>query len=77
LAEYRPSGVSRGELLGRACAGGYPGLTACLMGKTPAALESPTDPATGRLVETFVFAEPHRQLTWTATDATLFHLWEI
>jgi uncharacterized protein len=50
-----------------------PGLAAWLMGKTPAALENPTDPATGRLVETFVFAELHRQLTWAATDATLFH----
>jgi len=50
-----------------------PGLAAWLMGKTPAALESPTDLATGRLVETFVFAELRRQLTWAATDANLFH----
>jgi uncharacterized protein len=50
-----------------------PGLAAWLMGKTPAALESPTDPATGRLIETFVFAELRRQLTWATTDATLFH----
>lgn len=50
-----------------------PGLAAWLMGKTPAALESPTDPATGRLFETFVFAELRRQLTWAATDANLFH----
>jgi uncharacterized protein len=50
-----------------------PGLAAWLMGKTPAALESPTDTATGRLIETFVFAELRRQLTWAATDATLFH----
>lgn len=50
-----------------------PGLATWLMGKTPAALESPTDPATGRLIETFVFAELRRQLTWAATDVTLFH----
>ena len=50
-----------------------PGLAAWLMGKTPAALESPTDPATGALVETFVFAELRRQLTWSETEAALFH----
>jgi predicted AAA+ superfamily ATPase len=50
-----------------------PGLAAWLMGKTPDALEKPTDSATGRLIETFVFAELCRQLTWAETDATLFH----
>jgi predicted AAA+ superfamily ATPase len=50
-----------------------PGLAAWLMGKTPAALESPTDPATGALLETFVFAELRRQLTWSETEAALFH----
>jgi uncharacterized protein len=50
-----------------------PGLAAWLMGKTPATLESPTDPATSRLIETFVFAELRRQLTWATTDATLSH----
>jgi predicted AAA+ superfamily ATPase len=50
-----------------------PGLAAWLMGKAPAALESPTDPATGQLLETFVFAELRRGLTWAATEATLFH----
>jgi uncharacterized protein len=50
-----------------------PGLAAWLMGKAPAALESSTDPATGRLLETFVFAELRRQLTWAATEATMFH----
>lgn len=50
-----------------------PGLAAWLLGKTPSALEDPTDPATGQLVETFVFAELRRQLTWAATDAQLFH----
>ena len=43
------------------------------MGKTPFALADPTDPATGRLVETFVFAELRRQLTWAATEAGVFH----
>lgn len=50
-----------------------PGLAAWLLGKTPAALEDPTDPATGQLVETFVFAELRRQLTWAEPDVTLFH----
>lgn len=50
-----------------------PGLAAWLMGKTPAALQSPTDPATGQLVETFVFAELRRQLTWATTEIGLFH----
>jgi uncharacterized protein len=49
------------------------GLAAWLMGKTPAALENPTDPATGQLVETFVFAELRRQLTWAETEVALFH----
>lgn len=50
-----------------------PGLAAWLMGKTPAALENPADPATGQLVETFVFAELRRQLTWAETEVALFH----
>jgi predicted AAA+ superfamily ATPase len=50
-----------------------PGLAAWLVGKTPSALEDPTDPATGALVETFVFAELRRQLTWSATETTMFH----
>ncbi len=50
-----------------------PGLAAWLIGKTPSALADPTDPATGRLVETFVFVELRRQLTWAATEASLFH----
>lgn len=50
-----------------------PGLAAWLLGKTQAALEDPTDPATGQLVETFVFAELRRQLTWAEADATMFH----
>jgi uncharacterized protein len=50
-----------------------PGLAAWLVGKTPAALEDPTDPVTGRLIETFVFAELRRQLTWAGTEISLFH----
>lgn len=50
-----------------------PGLAAWLLGKTPGALEDPADPATGQLVETFVFAELRRQLTWAATDVTMYH----
>jgi predicted AAA+ superfamily ATPase len=50
-----------------------PGLAAWLLGKTPLALADPTDRATGQLVETFVFAELRRQLTWSAMDASLFH----
>lgn len=49
------------------------GLAAWLLGKTPNALTDSSDPATGQLVETFVFNELRRQLTWAATDATLFH----
>ncbi len=49
------------------------GLAAWLLGKTPSALEDPTDPATGALVETFVFAELRRQLSWSATETTMFH----
>jgi predicted AAA+ superfamily ATPase len=50
-----------------------PGLAAWLLGKTPHALENPTDPATGQLVETFVYAELRRQLSWATTEASLFH----
>lgn len=50
-----------------------PGLTAWLLGKTPEALEDPADPSTGRLVETFVFNELRRQLTWSQTEAAIFH----
>jgi hypothetical protein len=50
-----------------------PGLAAWLLGKTPAALENPTDPAIGQLVETFVFAELCRQLTWGEAEAAMFH----
>ena len=50
-----------------------PGLAAWLLGKTPDALDDPADPATGQLVETFVFNELRRQLTWAASDVSLFH----
>lgn len=50
-----------------------PGLAAWLLGKTPDALADPEDPATGQLVETFVFAELRRQLTWAAADTAIFH----
>jgi hypothetical protein len=49
------------------------GLAAWLVGKTAAALVDPTDPATGRLIETFVYAELRRQLIWSDTEAALFH----
>jgi len=51
-----------------------PGLAAWLMGKTPAALESPTDPATGALVETFVFAELRRQRLMAVPISALWEL---
>ena len=50
-----------------------PGLAAWLLGKIPEALQDPTEPMTGQLVETFVFAELRRQVTWAATDVTMFH----
>jgi predicted AAA+ superfamily ATPase len=50
-----------------------PGLAAWLLGKTPNALDDPSDPATGQLVETFVFDELRRQLTWAATEVTMYH----
>ncbi len=66
--------ISPGESNGvPRCSSPTPGLAAWLSGKSPSALEDPADPATGRLVETFVFAELRRQLTWAATEAELFH----
>lgn len=49
------------------------GLAAWLLGKAPAALMDPADPATGRLVETFVYGELRRSLTWARNEASLFH----
>ncbi len=50
-----------------------PGLASWLLGKTPDALDDPTDPATGQLVETFVYDELRRQLSWATVEASLFH----
>lgn len=50
-----------------------PGLAAWLAGKTPAALEDPTNSATGQLVETFTFNELRRQVAWSETEVGLFH----
>jgi predicted AAA+ superfamily ATPase len=50
-----------------------PGLAAWLLGKTPTALEDPTDPATGQLIETFVHAELRRQTSWADTEVKIFH----
>jgi predicted AAA+ superfamily ATPase len=50
-----------------------PGLAAWLAGKTPAALENPTDRATGQLVETLVWAELRRQLMGADTEASIYH----
>jgi predicted AAA+ superfamily ATPase len=50
-----------------------PGLAAWLLGKSPDALEDPTDPATGQLIETFAHAELRRQLTWADTPVNVFH----
>jgi predicted AAA+ superfamily ATPase len=50
-----------------------PGLAAWLLGKTPTALAEPTDSAAGQLVETLVYSELRRQLTWSDTEASIFH----
>lgn len=50
------------------------GLAAHILGKDPAALARPTDPARGPLVETFVFNEIHRQTTWLDDEIRLYHL---
>jgi predicted AAA+ superfamily ATPase len=49
------------------------GLAAHLVGKAPAALRRPTDPARGPLVETFVAAELRKQAGWTKHEAGLHH----
>ncbi len=41
-----------------------PGLAAWLLGKTPAALADPEDPATGQLVETFVKSHQTAKPEW-------------
>jgi predicted AAA+ superfamily ATPase len=50
------------------------GLAAHILGKDPAALARPTDPARGPLLETFVFNEIHRQTTWVDDEIRLHHL---
>lgn len=50
-----------------------PGLAAWLLGKTATALQDPTDPATGQLVETFVHAELRRQATWARSAVSIYH----
>jgi len=49
------------------------GLAAALLGKSPDALRNPIEPATGPLLETFVCNELAKQLTWSETDARLYH----
>lgn len=49
------------------------GLAANLMGRQPAMLRSPTEPATGPLVETFVVNELAKQVTWSDVSARLYH----
>ncbi len=50
-----------------------PGLAAWLLGKSPQALERPTEPATGQLVETFVATELMRQMAWSELEVSLWH----
>ncbi|MGH8721692.1 MAG: DUF4143 domain-containing protein, partial [Burkholderiales bacterium] len=49
------------------------GLAAYLLGKDPAALARPGEPATEPLVETFVVNELLRQAAWAETDVRLRH----
>ncbi|MPZ89931.1 MAG: DUF4143 domain-containing protein [Nitriliruptorales bacterium] len=49
------------------------GLAAWLLGKSPAALAKPTDPATGQLLETFAAAELLRQTAWADLEVSLWH----
>jgi uncharacterized protein len=44
-----------------------------LLGVDRDALASPTAPATGPLVETFVAMELRKQLGWADTDASMYH----
>lgn len=49
------------------------GLMAHLVGADPAGLSRPTSVQAGPLLESFVAGEIARQLTWSASDATLYH----
>lgn len=52
------------------------GLAAALIGKDVSVLMRPTEPATGPLLETLVAGELLRQMSWSDTDAHLFHFRE-
>ncbi|HEX6232290.1 MAG TPA: ATP-binding protein [Jiangellaceae bacterium] len=52
------------------------GLAAALIGRDSHALLRPTEPAAGPLLETLVAGELTRQLSWSDTEARLFHLRE-
>lgn len=52
------------------------GLASALIGRDAAALTRPTEPAAGPLLETLAAAEVTRQLSWSDTEARLFHLRE-
>ncbi|MGH3544977.1 MAG: ATP-binding protein [Mycobacteriales bacterium] len=49
------------------------GVAAALLGKDSQALQRPTDPAAGSLLETFAVNELAKQLTWSQTPARMFH----
>jgi predicted AAA+ superfamily ATPase len=49
------------------------GVAAHLVGVDSAALNDPTSPATGPLVETFVAMEVRKQLGWAEADVSMFH----
>jgi hypothetical protein len=49
------------------------GLAAHLVGADPTALARPTSTQSGPLFESFVAGELARQLSWSDTEATLFH----
>lgn len=49
------------------------GVASALLGKDTAAIQRPTYPAAGALVETFVANEIAKQLTWCQTPARLFY----
>lgn len=49
------------------------GLAAGLIGTDAEGLSHPASSSSGPLLETFVAGEIARQLTWSATEATLFH----
>ena len=50
------------------------GLAAHLLGKNPAGLSRPDDPARGPLVETFVVNELRKQQGWLDTEVALHHM---